>query len=284
MYIGIISYFPSHEPDRSVRKKAHIQQLKWLRGLFGSEQEIHVVAQNYRDGDYVDGISYMPYEHGIGPAKARNVILREFYKTDEPFLLMLDDDCMLYDYYDGWKLLLEIRDNPEKFKGLDNVSASNPRYLPFKEANFKDKNILTHWKFVKRPYNTGAALAVYANVKDVFFYESNDPIKERVSEDVDFHIRWIQKGHKAFLCSQWQLKEMSYSTSTCFTKEGRVEEEKLCVRNMLKKAGLDIIKNGKIKWTALDSANKTDKVGYIRRAEKYAYKENDIPKQRGKDA
>lgn len=284
MYIGIISYFPPDEPDRSARKKAHRQQLSWLRGLFGKDQAIHVVAQNYDEGDYAENIIYTSFEHGIGPAKARNVILRDFYKTSEPFLLMLDDDCMLYDYYDGWKLLLEMRDNPEKFKGLGCVAASNPRYLPFKGENFKDKRVLTHWKFTKRPYNTRAPLAVYSNVKDMFFDKENNPIEKRISEDVDFHIRWIQRGYKAFICPQWQVKDMSYSTSTCFTKENRIEEEKLCVRNMLKKAGLDIVKDGKIKWTSLDSANRTDKVGYIRRAETYSFKENEIPKQRGEDA
>ena len=149
MKIGVISYLPENDLKR---RQARNQQHEWLKSIFPNH-EIVIVAQKYKVTDYIDDnkIKYISFEQGIGPSRARNIILKEFYDSQEDFLLLLDDDCILYDYYDGIELLKELDEQPAKFKGIDNIVCNNPRYLPFKKENYKDKNVLKYWKFVKRP-------------------------------------------------------------------------------------------------------------------------------------
>lgn len=280
MKIGIVSYLPKQIKER--RKKAVISQYNFLRNIF-PEKELVVVAQQYEEEDYIKdkNIRYIKYENGIGVSKARNIVLKEFYDSDEDFLLLLDDDVILYDYYDCVDLLKEIDSNPNKFKGVDSICANHPKYLPFKKENYLDKNILTHWKFEKKPFNTCGAFTIYRNIrkfknKEVYFNERSDGLK--VNEDVEFHINWVLQGNVSFVCPQMQMKEIGANDSTIFTGN-RIREEKTAVRNTLKAYPFsdEVIVGDKLNWKYLDRYNRTRKKGYIKRDKPTTYKENEIP-------
>lgn len=283
MRIGITSYLPNNPEVKQRRKEANAKQIKWLHEIFPNKT-IEVVAQNYADSDYL-GAGFIRYsKHAqLGVSKARNMILKSFYESDDDFLLLLDDDVILYDYYGGKELLCEIEENPAKYMLFDRVTANNPRYLAFKKDNFKDKNVVTHWKLIRQPFNTGAPFCVYRNIrkykgKQIYFTEPKG--NEIFIEDVDFHIKWVMEGMTSFICTQWQLKEMSYAASTIYTTN-RTEEEKEAVRRIISSYPFSeklLAPNGRISWKYLNDKNATRKVGYIEREEAFEYTLKEIPR------
>ena len=98
MIFGITSYLPEDEHLRCKRLKGHRKQLEFFREVL-PDVPIYVVAQNYKDTDYTidDKIHYLVFESGIGPANARNELLKLFYNSNEDFMYMLDDDIVFYD-------------------------------------------------------------------------------------------------------------------------------------------------------------------------------------------
>lgn len=94
--IGIISWFPDNEM-RQKRIKAFEVLLADINKLFGSDIDIIVIAQNWKD--------YMPksnnkliiysYKNGLGILPARKVLRSRFLELGYDYLIMLDDDCIL---------------------------------------------------------------------------------------------------------------------------------------------------------------------------------------------
>ena len=131
--IGIISYYPDNEYLRTRRIQAHKNQIDWLTNLF-KDEKITIVSQNYNETDYIikDNIQYIKYDKGIGPGKARNVILEKFYNSNDDTLFLLDDDIMMYDYYNVTPLLLDFYYNSSNYK-MDAIIPNNPEFMPFKK-------------------------------------------------------------------------------------------------------------------------------------------------------
>ena len=133
MIIGIISYLPMDKNVRQKRLEAHHKQLQLLSQL---NCKMFIVAQNYTDEDYCknNNIKYFKFDKGIGPSKARNILLDYFYNSDEDWMLMCDDDRYFYDYYDIFTFFNELQTNPYKFMQLDYIRSHMATKLPFKKS------------------------------------------------------------------------------------------------------------------------------------------------------
>lgn len=306
--IGIISYMPDDWDKRKVRLKQHQEQLAWLDRVL-PEKPMLVVAQKYHDYEVEDCQRLYPHtvirhEEGIGPARARDELLKVFYKSDYDHLLILDDDATVYPYYCCEDIFKEIDENPDKFAKIDAFCTQHPRYLPFKERIYQDKRNLTDWKFTRRPPNTGAQIAVLRNIKkykDIEVYhqagvmdalkEGETDFSQLASEDVAFHLDWIRQGLNYYTLEVLQLKESTVH-STIFSEktEERVQQEKILIENFVKRNqeyGLEI-RNGKINWRKVFGyIDKTLSVYYVSRISPLeGFAENLIPKkmlQREKD-
>lgn len=92
--IGIISYLPN---DKWLRQ----ERIKHLRSLVLRCDELFdlpilIVAQNW-GGDEVKSknITLVSFPNALGITKARKELRRRFLKTDNDYLILLDDDCVL---------------------------------------------------------------------------------------------------------------------------------------------------------------------------------------------
>lgn len=126
------------------RKDDHKRQLDWCDKV-GLKPV--VFAQEYSPEDFQTGVEYIVNEGPLMIAdSAKTVLLQTFYKTDEDFGLMLDDDSVLYSgdpkYADGNSFIEKMKDLPiEKFQHIDMFFPISPRHEPFSKfvADNKEK-------------------------------------------------------------------------------------------------------------------------------------------------
>lgn len=283
--IGVISYMPDDE-SAIKRREAHNMQLAWLAKLFPTHA-VNIVAQNYSDTDYADSLAvnsnivFQKYAKGIGPSKARNVLLKMFVESTCSHLLLMDDDVLVYPYYNCEDILLDIDANPDKYAEINAFRASNPHYVPFKEKIYTDSKNLGFWKFVKRPANTGAQLCVLSKVANMVYFNATNrsedvgfgtnqiDFSKFCSEDVDYHLRWLQAGYNFYDLETMQLKEPNSKYSTIFSSDNsqRIEQEKQAIDGMLRDyPELKRDAFGKINWSSIfDKYSVTMPIVYIKR-------------------
>lgn len=109
--IGIISYFPDREPDRTLR----IQRFKKLLGRLDQlfpEMPIYIIAQNWKEFTLdKPNITLFSYPR-LGIVKARRVLREKFLESNYDYLIMLDDDAILVGE-DSDEYLRQIDANPD---------------------------------------------------------------------------------------------------------------------------------------------------------------------------
>lgn len=122
--IGIISYFPDKEPDRSQRITRFERLLKKLTE-FLPDVPVLVIAQNWN--------TYYPkqykiirhYYEKLGILKARHVLREKFLESNYNYLIMFDDDALIQYLVDnpGKAYLDSLEANPDKFMFLQYASS-----------------------------------------------------------------------------------------------------------------------------------------------------------------
>lgn len=254
LMVGIISWLPDDETKRIDRKSYIQKQYEFLTTFLQIDaKDIICVAQNYKDEDYLD-YNYIKIDEGIGPSKARNIILDKFYNSDYDYLLSIDDDIIFYDYYNIKDMFEEIDNDNEKFKKLDLICGLFPQYYAFKEANQKDPNILTHYTFKKREINTPGGFIIMKNIKKyyekVLYYREMDLFKFEGREDMSFLVDWLKLDLGAYVCNQLIMKNLGAQQSTLYSKDkNKYKEEVLvCMNNFLKLHNIHRDLKGNIMW------------------------------------
>lgn len=297
IYIGVISYLPN-DIKRTKRLQASRTQIDWLHKLFTNEK-IVVVAQNYNDSDYLDDplIEYIKYNEGIGPGRARNVILERFYNSDKDWLFICDDDTVAYSYYQYEEFFKEVsNDNGNavgKFSGIDAISAVEPEYTAYKKNNFDDKVNLTHYKFTPRELNCGSATSFMRNIKKYhnteLYYKDILAEKREGLEDVEFLLEWIARGFTWYKMNTWIRKSLAFNQSTIWEDDKDKRNAKLsqCLNGVCERfKGMGIVRkmNGNVNWKDFNSQfNRTKPVLYVPRAIGIQYDEHTTPKEKSKN-
>ena len=287
--IGQISYLPNTEV-RTKRLEAAQFQLSFMHDLLPNTPIISV-AQAYDASECIyDYVDYKMYENGIGPAKARNVILAEFYNSDYDWLLLLDDDTVFYPYYDYEQFIQEILTDEEKFKQIDAVSALEPEYHPYKKLNYEDKNNLTHYKFEPRELNSGSATSIIRNVKKYYgkevYYPDVSAEKGEGREDMEFLIAWLLEGFNWYTMQTLIRKSLCFDKSSIFGTDTKARDKILMhdldvICERYAKYGLQRQLNGRITWGNFNSQfNKSKKLLYIIRKQPIEYDEKTTPKEK----
>lgn len=278
--VGIISYLPDEQDKRAKRIKFLKNEVQFIREVY-PDKTINIVAQNWGDYRLDDtNINYI-ISSPVGVSGARNILMRNLYQSKDDYILLMDDDMAVYDYYGCYDFFREIDKNSKKFLMIDMLTAINPVYIPFKKRNYEDKLIQTHWKFTKRDFNTAQQITFIKNIKKYYDKELyyTIPTKLPFHEDTDWHIRWAMEGFTCYTCEQIILKDPGNNYSTQFTSN-RAKEEKLCAFEVIKRFPFanQMIKNGRIYYNYLRQFNKTKPIGYVKRELPYYYTEKEIPK------
>lgn len=288
--IGQISYLPDNEL-RSKRLEEARFQLDYLNKLLPNTP-IHRVCQNYEfnevdtKGNYI----YTMFAQGIGPAKARNIILESFYRSDYDWLLLVDDDTVWYEYYKYEEFIRDVSNNEKKFEGVDAISAVEPEYHAYKKSNYQDRANLTHYKFIPRDLGSGSATTLIRNIKKFYnkeiYYPDIDPVSGNGLEDVEFHMAWLKEGFTWYTMQTWIRKSLCFNKSTIWDEnsEERVAKLKTCLRNLCerhKEDGLYMTDRNTVSWKEFNNRyNRSFKTKYIQRNEPIEYTEKEMPKEK----
>ena len=285
--IGIISYLPDNEL-RSQRLEASRVQIEWLNKLLPNTRKLSI-CQRYNK-DELPPPDYQLYTEGIGAANARNIILKEFYQTDYDWLFLCDDDTIAYQYYHYEDFIHDIVNNPDKFNGIDAVSAVEPEYHPYKKLNYQDRANLTYYKFEPRELNSGSATSIIRNVNKYYdtevYYPDIDATTGEGREDMEFLFDWLKHGFTWYTMDTWIRKSLMFDKSSLFGKDTKSRDKLLmtCLDNICKRYaqdGLQRLSNGKITWSAFnDKYNKSKKVLYIKREKPIEFEDNVKPKEK----
>ena len=291
--IGVISYLPD-DSKRTKRLQASRTQIEWLHKLFNHEKII-VIAQNYNKDDYLDDslVEYIKYDKGIGAGNARNVILKNFYNSDYDWLFICDDDTILDNKYSYQDFVYDVVNNPDKFDGIDAISAIEPEYTAYKKNNFEDKANLTHYKFTPRELNCGSATSFMRNIRKYYgkevYYNNILANKQEGLEDVEFLLNWVLDGLTWYKMNTLIRKSLAFNQSTIW-EDDRDERnntlskclDKVCER--FSKYGIHRKINGNVNWADFNSLyNNTLPVLYIEREKPIVYDENTTPKNKNKN-
>jgi len=279
LMIGVISYLPENEQLRQKRLIARNKQAIWLKDNFPNKT-VHVIAQCYKRNELIDYEHNILFDSGIGVGGARNVLIDMFYQSDYTHLLIMDDDLVLYDYYNPIEFLNDLDNNPMKYNDLDVILSSTPQYNAFKKDMFNDKYNTDYFKFSKRsPYFSNEFVIFKKFNKPVYY----DDINAWHIEDADMNIRLMREGYKVYVADFMQMKVFlgcDENNSVVFDK-GRSNVEIELRINLAKRYNIPI-KGKTVQFKkAVDSwgINYTTPI-YIKRPTRYNFPENLIPKEK----
>lgn len=215
MFIGIISYLPDDITIRQKRLQAHKKQIDNLQKF---NLPIYVVAQNYKQNEYIKGVNYIYMGAKLGPSGARNLLLKQFYATNQDFMWMLDDDIYPYNYYDLDLFINEINTNVDKFKELDYIRPVFAFQVPFKKQIYSDYRNARFYVFTDKNSINTTCCGILRNLNKYYnkcvFYDDLDMIHGGGYEDKDFCFKLKQNNIKThvldtFICGSYNYTDNS---------------------------------------------------------------------------
>lgn len=284
---GVISYLPDNN-IRDKRLKAHYTQMEWLSRVLPNIPTVRVY-QNWREDKIpnaptADDIVKM-FNVGIGPSRARNIILEYFYASNFDWLMLCDDDSYLYNHYEPEMFLEEISET-DKFNYLGIIVPLNPRVTPFKKANYEPAkkglyvftrdNLLNEHPVMFIPNITKLG---YSSIYfDAEFYE-----KHNSYEDVLFALRWVYSGHKFYQLESLILKSQELDNSSIYgdrtvSKQNRLKVKDDALRALSQQLNIPLVsRNGSIALDMKAVPNTTHTKYAIPRKRPIEFKESEVP-------
>lgn len=208
LLLGSISYcVPDLERQKS-RIKTHQAQLRWLESLNLTDYTYYRVEQAYTPEfreQVVTSLNIEPivFDKGIGPAAARNELLKRLYESDSDWLVCMDDDRDLYAHYGANHFIEELNSNPALInlaKQAVLVNGVCPARRPFKKDNTVFDKIATHWNLRKACIDGCLQICCIPNLvkygfKPIWFDAENDCMHGKPPEDIQFELDWLLAKH-----------------------------------------------------------------------------------------
>ena len=219
--IYIISWFGKDPVLADKRRDIHQAQLAWCK-----KHNLNpiVFAQEYKETDYVDGVTYIkntgPVLH---PGPARNTLLRHFYQTDDDFAVFADNDGVLYEaeqHGDSSRYIEIMRSLPvEDFDSIDLIDPLNPARIAFTKEIATDI-YKTHLVYRKTNKIKGTVFFI-KNIKkhkdtELFFDEVtfNHNGKMLPGEDTEFAVAALMSGLGCYYTYNAIINELGANFST----------------------------------------------------------------------
>ena len=143
----IISYYPNDPVIRAHRKEAHLKQIKSIKAA-SPFARIYIVAQNYKEEDYLDDPQITYYKHEpLGAMRARNTALNYFYNSNYDFCILSDDDTVVIPDFSAKAFIDELEFNSEKFKNVDIIWGRDMYHRPFQIEEVQQmEELKNYWK------------------------------------------------------------------------------------------------------------------------------------------
>lgn len=201
----IISYLPDDDELKKARKLAHLRQLKSIKAI-SPHAKIYIIAQNYKDEDYLDDpqITYYKYAK-LGAMKARNTALKHFYASNYDFCILNDDDTVAAPTASAINFINELELNPDKFSDFDIIYSRDMYHHPYQPEEAQELDIYNnYYKFELSLINVWH-YAIVRNFKKYYNTveyqdESIDPTQGFGYDDADFCYYLATKHYKIWKC------------------------------------------------------------------------------------
>ena len=203
----IISWF-GDGPLVEKRKKMHRNQLTWC---FENDLQPVVFAQNYKDEDYIEGVTYIKHTGQVLRfGEAREPLLKHFYDSDDDFAIFADNDTYLYrgEKYGSndvfVKMMREI--DVKQFEQVDCFYPINPAFIPFTK-DLESNKVTDQYSWRMKPGYIPAGFFVLKNIKKhhnkEIYYDPAFVLPDRSilpAEDQEFPINLIHNNMTCFAC------------------------------------------------------------------------------------
>ena len=218
MKMYIISWFGEGE-IREYRKERHNKQVAWAieKGL----QPV-VCAMEYEKEDYLDAVQYHIIERNP-PAFARNILLQDFYQSDDDYCIIADNDAVFREISE-FDFLSKFN---ERYVGLIEQKVGlftplNPIRLPFNKVYNERKTYYDSNLVFEKNTHTKGSLYFCLNFKkhtgkELYFdskFEQFNGDQIIPYEDVEFGFACMAKGWNTCYSRNIVLVEYSPTKST----------------------------------------------------------------------
>jgi len=211
--VYILSWFGDNE-NKERRKLYHGKQVEWF---LERNMNIVILSQFYEEQDYIHNPK-IKYLNSESPTKllyggaARNILLQEFYNSNQKYALFADNDCIIETTFSGNNFVEEMNLNPELYKDITLASAASiPVNVGLDHRKLMRKKEGYHWFIPSVKLHN--AFTIFRNISDNPIYYDPDMM---VGEDVDFNIKLILAGFKTYVFGNIIFKELggmnAYST------------------------------------------------------------------------
>ena len=218
--VRIISWFGTN--DREKRVNAHARQVNWFKER---SYEVIVFAQNYNEDEYIPGVRYIKHNGNVMlPGDARNVLLKDFYESDESWSAFADNDSILYcdtQHLDGNEFLSLFNSASGNYDLVDYFIPSDPAQTPFTKFFDDNKLSLSNNFWFSRTHKGKGSFFVLKNLskfykKEVYCKQSlfSENGKLISGEDIAFTLDLIQNGFRTYELKNILLNELCRNVST----------------------------------------------------------------------
>ena len=197
---------------------------KYIKFLLASLDEVVIVAQCWDqatiDEYLAEGegrLTILPFDKPLGVAEAKNVYLREyFYKSEDPYLLISDDDGYLSDVYDIKDLFSILSTNDQRTQHLDFIVGTNQVLVGYKRVNLEKKELVEKNFTFSKPSLKYLQIFIIRNFKKVYnkeIYFRDTANGKRIHDDLDMILRMKLLGYNIVRCDQFVFYcKFEYST------------------------------------------------------------------------
>lgn len=240
LLLGSISLCMDGDPRNESRIRTHTAQLRWLESLNLGDYTYYRVEQAYTP-EFRQAVATtlnlesLSFDKGIGPAAARNQLLKKLYESDSDWLVCMDDDRDIYSHYGANHFIEELHTNPALVKLASQgllINGVCPARRPFKKDNTAFGKIETHWNLRKACIDGCLQVCCIPNIvkygyEPVWFDETNDCMHGKPPEDIQFELDWILAKHGIATNLMMVVRDIvpeNYNVSTVYaTQELRKE-------------------------------------------------------------
>lgn len=240
---GIISYIPRDKIFTANRIKNHRKQLDWLRTFIQPEDTVLRIENLWENTEEYQCLLNDPIctnriqiDVPRYPGANRNELLRFFYDSDFDWLICMDDDRALYDYYEGTQFFTKELDSTYGIQLASQgvlIRTLSPIEQPFKKDCASWKYREQSWYMEKvTPHGFLQICCIPNLVKygyDPIYFNGDTNCQEgQPPEDLQFELDWIIAKHGIAMNKNLIMKEFGGDTqSTLYpTKEYRARVQK----------------------------------------------------------
>lgn len=226
--IGVISCLaPStlHLESRIKMQEKQVQNLKFIQSVFFNECYVEIPWYRVEQGwsaeieetlKAPDCIS-IKYDKPITPGAARNRLLKDFYGSNDDWLICMDDDhgFVLEDSSFGFVVDL-TSDAFKRFAEQGYFINTTPRQWSSHYVRKDKRQRVTalrsnNWLISKPKYPGAMPIGCIPNLvkygmEPVWFDEVTDCVTNIIPEDLRFCIDWIASGHKWAACRNAMIR------------------------------------------------------------------------------